>query len=538
VTFPNGGECWQVGSSHNITWTSTGNVGSVQIQYSTDSGTSWTHVGGSTNDGIHPWQIPNIPSTSTQCLVKVSEIGSSTSDTSNSVFTIAASPTLTVTSPNGGESLIGGLNHNVTWVGFGGSGTVKIDYTTNNGNNWAPVVASTTDDGSYTWNIPSTPSIQCLVRISDTADINNFDTSDSVFSIISSMIQTKNDFNHDGQGDILWRHYGNGKNALWYMGSRGATGLSQGNVETMFMDQGPQPAQIYQDVLEAGEILYMDERVYHDILDIDVPHEKIVEKVYWNAIEAGDDLYRPGKGGIVGDMQALMEPGILKAGIQASIIGTAYLGSVADTNWRMEGTGDFNGDGSVDILWRHYGTGKNSLWLMNGAAVIGTASLITLTDLKWRIGGTGDFNGDGYVDILWRHYVTGQNALWYMNGSVIIGTRYLSSVADVNWKIGGTGDFNGDGHVDILWRHYATGKNALWYLDGSTLTGTAYLYTLANLNWVIEGTGDFNNDGRTDILWRHYGYGANAVWYMNGSTIIGTEHLYTLADVNWRMENH
>ena len=35
VTSPNGGESWTVGTSHNITWTSTGTVGNVNIDYST-----------------------------------------------------------------------------------------------------------------------------------------------------------------------------------------------------------------------------------------------------------------------------------------------------------------------------------------------------------------------------------------------------------------------------------------------------------------------------------------------------------------------
>ena len=41
----------------------------------------------------------------------------------------------------------------------------------------------------------------------------------------------------------------------------------------------------------------------------------------------------------------------------ASIGDYGFLPTVADTNWRIAGTGDFNGDGDTDILWRYYGTG-------------------------------------------------------------------------------------------------------------------------------------------------------------------------------------
>ena len=42
VTSPNGGESWEVGSVHNITWTSAGAVGNVMIDYSTNNGSTWT----------------------------------------------------------------------------------------------------------------------------------------------------------------------------------------------------------------------------------------------------------------------------------------------------------------------------------------------------------------------------------------------------------------------------------------------------------------------------------------------------------------
>jgi hypothetical protein len=87
VNSPNGGENWLVGSSHNITWTSSGTSGTVRIEYSTNSGSSWTSIIASTpDDGSQSWTIPNTPSTS--CLVRVSDTDGNPVDVSNSVFTI------------------------------------------------------------------------------------------------------------------------------------------------------------------------------------------------------------------------------------------------------------------------------------------------------------------------------------------------------------------------------------------------------------------------------------------------------------------
>jgi hypothetical protein len=288
--------------------------------------------------------------------------------------------------------------------------------------------------------------------------------------------------------------------------------------------------------------------------------EKTPQEVLWDPREAGGlpgrgrrdfrDTQRqtdlptmrdPGEGAGAG-MDGV--PGIRITGL--TWIGNGWLPTVADLNWFIVGTGDFNADGKVDILWRNYGAGLgyNVVWYMDGVTLIGTGWLPTVADTNWIIAGTGDFNADGKVDILWRNYGpgTGYNVVWYMDGVTLNGPGWLPTVADLNWNIVGTGDFNADGKVDILWRNYGpgTGYNVVWYMDGVTLNGPGWLPTVTDTNWKIEGAGDFNADGKMDILWRNYGAGLgyNVVWYMDGVTLTGSEWLPTVADTNWRMENH
>jgi hypothetical protein len=87
VTSPIGGELWTGNSINTITWTSPVVLGNVKLEYSSDNGTTWEPIVSSTaNDGTYLWVVPNISSTS--CLVRVSEIGGSTSATSDGVFSI------------------------------------------------------------------------------------------------------------------------------------------------------------------------------------------------------------------------------------------------------------------------------------------------------------------------------------------------------------------------------------------------------------------------------------------------------------------
>jgi len=123
----------------------------------------------------------------------------------------------------------------------------------------------------------------------------------------------------------------------------------------------------------------------------------------------------------------------------ANLTGGAYLSSEDPTdNWIIVGRADFNGDGKLDILWRNTATGKNALWYMNGANVTGGAYLPSEdpTD-NWTIVGTGDFNGDGKPDILWRNTTTGANRIWFMNGASLLSSASLPAEPDQNWKIAG-----------------------------------------------------------------------------------------------------
>ena len=186
LTSPNGGENWQVGTSQDISWTSSG-VTNVKIEYTTNNGSTWSTVVGSTpaSSGTYSWTIPNTPST--QCKVRISDVAnSSLFDVSDNVFTISPAPTITVTSPNGGENWQVGMAHYITWTSSMVT-NIKIEYTTNNGSTWSTVVGSTpASSGTYYWTIPNTPSTQCKVRISDVENSYAFDESNNVFTLSTS----------------------------------------------------------------------------------------------------------------------------------------------------------------------------------------------------------------------------------------------------------------------------------------------------------------------------------------------------------------
>lgn len=191
VTSPNGGENWLIGSSQNITWTFTSGVTNVDIDYSTDGGSTWDIVASFIpSTGSYAWTVP--PPASTNCLVRVRDFMIPlVSDTSNATFTISIPPppSIAVTAPNGGENWAIGSSQNITWNSTGVT-YVDIDYSTDGGSTWNSVATNIASSGTYAWTVPSTASTNCLVRVMDSSNPSVGDTSNATFTIsISSVIE-------------------------------------------------------------------------------------------------------------------------------------------------------------------------------------------------------------------------------------------------------------------------------------------------------------------------------------------------------------
>ncbi|MBN2411308.1 hypothetical protein JXQ31_06415 [candidate division KSB1 bacterium] len=188
VTSPAGGESWVVGSAHDITWNISDFSADVKIEYSTDSGTTWTTIAASTaNDGTYSWTIPNTPSTN--CLVRISDAADGFPwGISPGTFEITSvAQTITVTSPNGGESWAASSVHDITWTSSGGITNVAIMYSADNGTTWSTVIASTPNDGTHSWTLPASNTSQGLIKVQDT-DGTPSDVSNAVFNITTSSV--------------------------------------------------------------------------------------------------------------------------------------------------------------------------------------------------------------------------------------------------------------------------------------------------------------------------------------------------------------
>ncbi len=94
VTAPNGGESWAIGASNNITWTSQGVTGNVNIYISRNADAAaptWTLLfgGNTTNDETEAWTVTG-PATAQARIKIVSVADGDVNDQSDANFTISA----------------------------------------------------------------------------------------------------------------------------------------------------------------------------------------------------------------------------------------------------------------------------------------------------------------------------------------------------------------------------------------------------------------------------------------------------------------
>ena len=177
-------------------------------------------------------------------------------------------------------------------------------------------------------------------------------------------------------------------------------------------------------------------------------------------------------------------------------------------DWKVAAIADVNGDGRSDIIWRS-ASGQFSDWLgrANGGFTSNDANAFVSVSTNWRVAGSGDINGDGRADIVWRNDITGQVSDWLgrADGGFAVNDTAALTAVETRWQIVGVGDFNGDGRADLLWRSANTGQLSDWLgqSNGGFVINDANAQTIAPVDWKVVGTGDFNGDGRGDILWRN-----------------------------------
>ncbi len=126
------------------------------------------------------------------------------------------------------------------------------------------------------------------------------------------------------------------------------------------------------------------------------------------------------------------------------------------SDWLIKAVGDFDGDGKADILFQSISTNQTSIWYNPGGANP-SINFSQLTSTSIQPGstdnietvGTGDFSGDGKVDILWHNLTTDAYFVWTASSTRGTFTSTAINHAPFAWVLGIV-DIDQDGVADIL----------------------------------------------------------------------------------------
>jgi len=179
LTHPTGFGYSRVGSPVEITWTSE-LVGDLTLAYKTSNIGEWITIaeGVPAANNTYTW----IPTEVTSwCKVRITETAyPGVFDETDNFFLVFQ---LDLTSPLGGETFDGDSQVEIAWESEIIS-TIKIEFSSDGGQNWSTVVANTSVGNSpYNWTVPNITSDECYLKITTPPLPELYDMNETPFSI-------------------------------------------------------------------------------------------------------------------------------------------------------------------------------------------------------------------------------------------------------------------------------------------------------------------------------------------------------------------
>lgn len=192
-------------------------------------------------------------------------------------------------------------------------------------------------------------------------------------------------------------------------------------------------------------------------------------------------------------------------------------------------TGDFNGDGKVDLAAsNHYGYTSVSTLLGNGDGTFQTARSYDTGRGDAYALVAADFNGDGKVDFAVPNFQSDEVSVLLGNGDGTLQAAKIISTGSRPTSITAA-DFNGDGKVDI-----ATAGNS--GDNVSVLRGIGDGNFQAMQNYAVGdqprslASGDFNGDGKPDLATANYNSYDVSVLLGNGNGTFQAQRRFEVGD--------
>src|SRR2546426_457828 len=158
-------------------------------------------------------------------------------------------------------------------------------------------------------------------------------------------------------------------------------------------------------------------------------------------------------------------------------------------------SGDFNGDGKLDLVVANRSSGNVSVLLGNGDGTFQSAVNYDAGIYPQSVA-VADFNGDGKLDFAVANFHSGNVSVLLGKGDGTFQTPINYDAADDPHSVA-VGDFNGDGKADLAVANLASSNVSVLLGNGDGTFQSAVNYGTA-AGWSVA-VGDFNGDGKADF---------------------------------------
>jgi hypothetical protein len=282
--------------------------------------------------------------------------------------------------------------------------------------------------------------------VTDTRDGNSYT------DLSSWVLLGSGDFDGDGYGDFLWLNKSSGDVAVWLMKGTliknmppvlgQVPRLADGSPARVFIADMDQDGK--SDIVWAGDRLPEKKTTPLDLnpenrltpLDLNPQPPRYWYRRWRIDFTSSTPVVTESSGATIGSIQAIGQfdgtggldlmatyegytgifPAIHPTGLVHTRFyfanGTSREGPQVSTAWQVRGAGDFDGNGTTDVLWQRSATGEVEVWEMAGGNYVRSHRLSTNYTHPWTIHAVGDLDGNGVSDIVQRRNSDGWMTVW------------------------------------------------------------------------------------------------------------------------------